>query len=114
MYYVSSTKKEFTLAAPLSIKKMERSCEEVCLILKSLSHPQRLMIMSHLVSGEKTVSELIDRCEISQSQISQFLTRMRAEGLLTCRREGKFQYYSAADDRVLQLMQAIQNVYCTR
>lgn len=93
---------------------MARSCEEVCLILKALSHPQRLMIMSHLVTGEKTVSELMDLCEISQSQISQFLTRMKAEGLLTCRRDGKFQFYSAADDRVLQLMQAIQGIYCTR
>lgn len=70
--------------------------------------------MSHLVSGEKTVSDLIELCEISQSQISQFLTRMKSEGLLACRREGKFQYYFAADERVLQLMQAIQGVYCTR
>jgi ArsR family transcriptional regulator len=108
------TRREFSVAGAISIKKMEKSCEEVCLILKALSHPQRLMIMSHLVSGEKTVSELIELCEISQSQISQFLNRMKAEGLLTCRREGKFQFYSAADDRVLQLMQAIHGVYCKR
>lgn len=98
--------------SPISIKKIKKSCEEVCIILKALSHPQRLLILSHLLNSEKTASELVDLCEISQSQISQFLTRMKFEGLIECRREGKFQFYSVADKRLIHLMTTIQSEYC--
>jgi DNA-binding transcriptional ArsR family regulator len=100
------------MLATISVKKIKRSCVEVSSILKALSHPQRLMILGHLLSGEKTVTELVDTCEISQSQMSQFLARMKAEGLIACRRDGRYQYYMVADDRLLKLMRAIQDQYC--
>lgn len=96
----------------ISIKKMEHYCEEVCLILKALSHPQRLLIMGHLVSGPKTVSELVEACEISQSQMSQFLTRMRIEGLVDAKKRGKYQYYSIKDKRLIHLLEVLQLEYC--
>ncbi|MGE5086408.1 MAG: ArsR/SmtB family transcription factor [Bacillota bacterium] len=98
----------------VSISKIKDSCEEVCLILKALSHPQRLLILGHLLNGPKTVSELVDLCEVSQSQMSQFLTRMKTEGLIDSEREGKFQYYSVADQRLVRLMKTIQAEYCVR
>lgn len=100
------------MSANISIKKITKSCEEVSQILKALSHPQRLIILGHLLNGEKTVSELVDASEVSQSQISQFLIRMKYEGLITCRREGRYQYYAVADVRLIQLMKAIQAAYC--
>jgi ArsR family transcriptional regulator len=96
----------------ISISKMERSCQEVSELLKALSHPQRLMIMGHLVQKPRAVSELQELCGISQSQLSQFLRRMRSEGLVTCERKGKYQYYAAIDDRIMKLMSALQNLYC--
>ena len=95
-----------------SVRRIEKSCVLVSRILKALSHPQRLLIMGHLLGGEKTVSQLVDLCDLSQSQMSQFLTRMKSEGLVDCRREGKFQYYQVADERLLHLMKAIQFQYC--
>ncbi len=96
----------------VSIKKIQKSCEMVCQILKALSHPQRLIILSHLLNQERSVSELVDLCDISQSQISQFLTRMKIEKLVQSRREGRFLYYSVADKRITQLMKTIQAEYC--
>lgn len=96
----------------VSVAKIKRSCEEVCQILKALSHPQRLLIMGHLLQGPKTVGELVDLCEISQSQMSQFLTRMKIEGLVTSEKDGKFSVYSVGDKRLVKLMQAIQAEYC--
>ena len=100
------------LAKSISIPKMEGKCELVSGLLRSLSHPQRLMILGHLTHGEKTVSELQDLCGISQSQLSQFLGRMKLEGLLSCERKGRFQYYSVGDKKIVKLIEAIQAIYC--
>lgn len=96
----------------ISISKMEGKCELVSGLLRALSHPQRLMILGHLIGGEKTVTELQDLCSISQSQLSQFLGRMRLEGLLACERKGRFQYYSIADKKIVKLIREIHAIYC--
>lgn len=96
----------------VSIRKIKRSCDEVCLILKALSHPQRLLILGHLLGGPKTVGELVKLCDISQSQMSQFLIRLKFEGLLKSQKDGKFQVYSLADERLVHLMQTIHDEYC--
>ena len=81
-------------------------------LLRALSHPQRLMILGHLTKGDKTVSELQELCSISQSQLSQFLARMRLEGLVSCERQGRYQYYSVANDQIVRLIQAINSIFC--
>ena len=96
----------------VSFRKIKNSCEEVCLILKSLSHPQRLLILGHLLEGSKTVGELVERCDASQSQMSQFLTRMKLEGLVNSEKDGRYQVYSLADMRLVPLMSTIQTQYC--
>lgn len=94
-------------------QKMGTHCEEVAGILKILSHPQRLMVLSHLSQGEKTVGELQGLCERSQSQMSQFLGRMKSEGLVQARRDGHFVYYSIADARLKTLLGHLTALYCT-
>ncbi len=100
------------LAKNISIPKIARKCEEVSGLLRSLSHPQRLMILGHLAQGPKTVSELQKLCDLQQSQLSQFLGRMKLEGLVACERKGRFQFYSAADKRIVELIGAIQKIFC--
>ncbi len=96
----------------ISVQKLKKSCENVCLILKSLSHPQRLLILGCLLEGPKTVGELVDRCDASQSQMSQFLIRMKLEGLVSSKKDGKYQVYSLADKRLVHLLKTIQTEYC--
>jgi ArsR family transcriptional regulator, virulence genes transcriptional regulator len=94
------------------IAKMNEQCDEVANIMKAIAHPQRLMLMCHLSEGEKNVSELLTLCEISQSQLSQFLNRMHRERLLALRKDGQYSFYSIADERVKKLMMAMQKVFC--
>lgn len=68
--------------------------------------------MGNLMEGPKTVSQLINCCHGTQSQISHFLTRMKYEGLVQSKREGKYVVYSVADKRLTALMKVIQNEYC--
>ena len=95
-----------------ALRRMEAHCEQVSGLLKALAHPARLLIMGHLVAGEKTVTQLQELCGISQSQLSQFLARMRLEELVHCERRGRFLVYSVADDRMVGLISAIQTLYC--
>lgn len=98
----------------ISVIKIRKSCHEVSAILKALSHPMRLLILSHLINGPKTVSDIVSMCEISQSQVSQFLIRMKHEGLIFSRREKQFQVYELADERLRRLVKTIQNEYCEK
>ena len=72
-----------------------------------------MIILGHLVGAEKSVSDLVEACRISQSQMSQFLLRMKSERLVKTRREGSFQIYSLADSRLEKLLRSIQEIYCS-
>jgi DNA-binding transcriptional ArsR family regulator len=92
-------------------KAILKQCDYVSDILKSLSHPVRLKILCQLMQGEKSVNELIEFCEISQSNMSQFLKRMKEEGVVSSRREWNKIFYSVADPRLLKLLEAIKEIY---
>ena len=98
--------------AAVSAMKIKKSCSEVSQLLKALSHPRRLTILGNLLEGPKTVSQLTTCCNGTQPQISHFLTRMKFEGLVQSKREGKYVVYAVADRRLAALMKVIQNEYC--
>ena len=80
--------------------------------LKAISHEGRLMILCYLASGEKSVTELEDLLAARQAAVSQQLSRLRLEGLVTPRRDGKTIYYSLTDDRPKQLMEVVYDLFC--
>lgn len=98
----------------MKVELMKERCKDIAGILKAISHPQRLMLMCHLVEGEKNVSEILNLCDISQSQLSQFLNRMHREKLLKVRKEGQFSYYSIADGDLTKLMVSMQKIFCDK
>jgi DNA-binding transcriptional ArsR family regulator len=79
--------------------------------LKALSHEGRLMILCHLAAGERSVTELEALLGSRQAAVSQQLARLRLEGLVTTRREGKTIFYSIHDPKVLQTIRMLQDVY---
>ncbi len=96
----------------MDLKKMEGKCAEVSFMLKAIAHPQRLMILCYLSEGEKNVSELLEVCDISQSQLSQFLNRMHRERLLTSRKKEQYVYYKLASKELVKLLQSMQRIFC--
>jgi len=95
------------------IKPLVERCETTAQLLKALAHPQRLQILCHLASGEKAVGELETLCGASQSAVSQFLARMRAEGLVASRRDEQFVFYRISDPKVFKLIGALHKIFCT-
>lgn len=80
--------------------------------LKAISHEGRLMILCHLASGEKSVTELEELLSARQAAVSQQLSRLRLEGLVKPRRDGKAIYYSLTDDRSTKIIDVVYNLFC--
>ena len=80
--------------------------------LKAISHEGRLMILCHLVSGEKSVTELEDLISARQAAVSQQLSRLRLEGLVVPRRDGKTIYYRLANDKPKRILEVIYDLFC--
>ncbi len=83
-------------------------------LLKAISHEGRLMILCYLASGEKTVTQMEDMLSARQAAVSQQLSRLRFEGLVKTRREGKTIYYSLTDDRSTQILEVVYDLFCRR
>ena len=94
------------------MERMAKNAQRASNFLKAISHEGRLMILCHLASGEKSVTELEVLLSARQAAVSQQLTRLRLEGLVTPRREGKAIYYSLSDDRPTQIMEVVYDLFC--
>ena len=95
----------------MNINELDKNCEEVAEVLKTLAHKQRLMILCHLAESEKSVGELHELCDLSSSYASQFLKRMKREGLVSSTREGNFTYYKLADPKVTKLIKSLHSIF---
>ena len=82
--------------------------------LKALAHESRLMILCILAEGETSVSELEQQLGLRQPTVSQQLARLRAEGLVSTRRDGKTIYYSLASEEARTVIGAIYDVFCRK
>lgn len=92
--------------------RMADNAVEASNFLKAISHEGRLMILCHLASGEKSVTELETLLSARQAAVSQQLSRLRLEGLVTPRREGKTIFYSLTDDRTTRIMEVVYDLFC--
>jgi len=94
-------------------KKLEESAEKASRLLKSMSHPSRLMVLCHLMNGEWSVSALNQAIPLSQSALSQHLASLREAGLVRTRRESQVVHYRLNSSAVEGILQALYRIYCT-
>lgn len=94
------------------VARVMQSAADASAFLKALSHEGRLLILCHLASGEKSVTELERLLLARQAAVSQQLSRLRLEGLVEPRREGKTIYYSLSDGRAVQVIELVYRMFC--
>ena len=97
----------------LSLQDMRQSAGQACRLLKVLSNPDRLMILCQLAQGEMRVGEMEEALGIVQPTLSQQLTVLRDEELVSTRREGKNIYYQLSSVQALALMQVLYEQFCS-
>ena len=101
-------------ADPGDAKRLAQKAKRAAEFLKALAHENRLMILCILSQGEKSVSELEEMLSLRQPTVSQQLARLRAEGLVAPRRDGKTIYYSLASEEARVVVGAVYEVFCGR
>jgi DNA-binding transcriptional ArsR family regulator len=93
----------------LSLMRKARKASD---FLKALAHENRLVILCLLSERERSVTELEGLLALSQATVSQQLARLRHEGLVETRRDGRVIYYSLADETTRRFIQAIYEKFC--
>lgn len=96
------------------VDDLYQSADEAAGLMKTLSNTARLMILCQLVEGEKSVAELEKNLDTKQPNVSQQLARLRMEGYVSTRRDGRTIYYSLADERVAAVIKNLHETFCPR
>lgn len=94
-------------------KQMAKAAQKASDLMKTLGHKDRLMVLCHLGSGEKSVGELAGLLDIPQSPLSQHLARMRKENLVVTRRDAQTIYYSIASEEAASFIELMHELYCS-
>ena len=84
--------------------------EEFARVAQALAHAHRLALLEQAAQGERTVDALALAAGLSVANTSQHLKLLRASGLVTSRRDGKYVLYRLADEEVLELVNAVRRV----
>jgi len=95
------------------VDRMVQNAQRATEFLKALAHEGRLMILCYLAAGEeRSVTELENFLGQRQAAVSQQLARLRFEGLVDTRRDGKTIYYRLADGRVRRMLEIVHEMFC--
>lgn len=97
---------------PDQLDRMLENATIATTYLKAISHEGRLLTLCHLASGEKSVTELEELLSSRQAAVSQQLARLRLEGLVKARRDGKTIYYSLTDDKSRRILALVYELFC--
>ena len=80
-------------------------------MLKALGNAKRLEILYYLADKELNVGELEKMMDLSQSALSQHLAVLRAENIVKTRRQAQTIYYSLKSDKVMKILQLLDQMY---
>ncbi len=96
-------------ADPEFLKLQARKASD---FLKALAHENRLLLLCLVAERERSVTELENILALRQPAVSQQLARLRMDGLVIPRREGKTIYYSLGDENVRRIMGVLYDIFC--
>jgi DNA-binding transcriptional ArsR family regulator len=96
----------------IDLDTLVANAREASEFLKALAHEARLMILCLLIDGEKSVTEIEQTLRLRQPAVSQQLARLRSDGLVDTRRDGKNIYYSLARNEAREVIEALHRAFC--
>lgn len=98
---------------PIGLITRDEDIDRASRSLKAMSHPLRLKILCTLGDQEVSVQDIVERVGTSQSNISQHLAILRDKGILSSRKDANRVFYKVVDNRTLQLISMMRNVFCS-
>ncbi|MDH5182511.1 MAG: metalloregulator ArsR/SmtB family transcription factor [Gammaproteobacteria bacterium] len=97
----------------LGLMTRDEDIDRAARSLKAMSHPLRLKILCTLGDREISVQDIVENVGTSQSNISQHLAILRDKGILAARKDANRVFYRVGDNRTLQLISMMRDVFCT-
>jgi len=92
--------------------EMIATVDRASLFLKALSGRSRLLLLCHMLDGEKSVGELARLTGARDTAVSQQLALLRRENMVAARRSGQMIFYSLASDEALHMLKALHALFC--
>lgn len=97
----------------LDLDAMRSNAGEAADFLRALSNRPRLLILCHLVDAQElSAGQLVERVGISQSALSQHLAKLRAQGMISYRREAQTLFYRIVDRRAERILEMLHDLFC--
>ena len=93
------------------MKELYKIHAEMC---KVFSNSTRLEILNLLRDKEMSVTELIERIKLSQTNISQHLSIIKSKGIVTSNRRGKNIYYKLTNPKIIKAFDIMREVLTER
>ena len=100
------------MTVPTEEELLILSAQRASGFLRTLANENRLLILCNLVDSEKSVSELNELLGLHQPTLSQHLARLRADGFVSTRRQGKSIYYSLSNEAVRVVIGVLYELFC--
>ncbi|RKF18540.1 transcriptional regulator [Alginatibacterium sediminis] len=94
------------------LNQLYGQAEQVSLLLKTMAHPERLLVLCTLCEGEANVGLLHSHSKLGQSAFSQHLQVLKEHGLVKVRKQSQMVFYSLADERIQKLLGTLQDNFC--
>ena len=98
----------------LNVNDMRNNVESSAAFLKLLSNPTRLLVLCNLIESERCVGDLERDLDISQSALSQHLSKMRDEGIVKSEKQGQHVFYSISDSNVVDIINVLYKLFCKK
>lgn len=102
----------FAILEHINLIEKQEHIELAARALKAIAHPLRLKILCVIGPEQACVQEIVDAVGTSQSNISQHLAILREKGVLMTRKDANRVYYRVGDQRTLQLIGMMREVFC--
>ena len=97
----------------VDLAELQRAAAAASSLLKVLANQDRLLLLCQMTQGEYCVSELEELTGVRQPTLSQQLTVLRDEAMVSTRREGKQIYYQIASTEAMAVMQVLYEQFCS-
>ncbi|MDB2550326.1 metalloregulator ArsR/SmtB family transcription factor [Rickettsiales bacterium] len=82
--------------------------------IKLLSNQTRLIVLCSIIEKPLCVSDLVEITQISQSALSQHLTKMAKENIIEGKRDGNQIFYSIKDPNINKIIHALHDIFCKK
>lgn len=96
----------------MNVMDLDNATSAATDLLKALASPSRMRILCHLVDGEKSVGRIASAIGIRETTVSQHLSLLRRDRVVSCRRSGQTVFYALDNPAARRLLEVLHELFC--